>query len=188
MPTRDAAEIETACLTGQNHATLDLETASAVDGALFEVESISARWLSGARRGKPVRLGGGLWFRQERLAGLPLADWLKRLQLGGEIKTGHGLIREDVHWDPEARNYHGLGKTDGQGLHRDAGELLPGPSMDGVANGPLRPWLGRLHCPDKGFGRRLDTPALVVVDGDVRQGGCFMPGRNEVGLGCWERN
>jgi hypothetical protein len=186
LPTRDGHTLEAGCVTGQNHVSLDLESSSAVEGALFEVESLSPRWLCGARRGQPVRLGGGVWYRQERLAGLPLSDWLGRLRLGGELKTGQGHIHR-AEWNPRARDYHGIGPADHRGLHLEKGQILPGAALDGMAEGALRPWLGRLHCPENGFGRRLGAPALVVLDGVTPEAGTFLPSDSEVSLGCWER-
>lgn len=93
-PWQDRERIETHYLTARNHVTLDPQTCSAVETALFEVESIAARTLHGSERGQPARLAGGLWHSTPQLAGRALKDWFHRgLLLGGELKIGLGRVK-----------------------------------------------------------------------------------------------
>ena len=73
-PRRDRERIETRYLTARNQVTLDPQTCSAVETALFEVESIAARTLHGSYRGQWVRLAGGLWHTTPQLANKPLQN------------------------------------------------------------------------------------------------------------------
>lgn len=153
-------------LSGQHHVALRLDSRAAADSALFEVEQLSPRRLHGPGRGQALRLGGGLWFRKDRFAGQPWRDWLNAIRLGGELKSGLGLVKV-VAWKPGSTSFHGWGRADGQGLHLAPGARLWGPALDAVAgltDAPLRPWLGRRHAFDRGaggFGRHLGEVALV---------------------------
>ncbi len=156
-PRLDQRAIETRYLTGGNHATRCLDTRSAVENALFEVEAIAARVADGpGDPPRPVRLDGGMWFDEPHLQGKPLPDWLRRCRLGGELKAGCGQVRLHA-WAPTARAYAGRGRADGDGLHLTIGETLPGPALDGVGNAPLEPWTGRAHDPGRGFDRRFSA-------------------------------
>ncbi len=190
-PRQDRERIETHYLTARNHVTLDPQTCSAVETALFEVESIAARTLHGSERGQPVRLAGGLWHSTPQLAGQPLKDWFHRgLLLGGELKTGLGRVKlAKPGWMPDARHYAQQPDwpVNERGLQRIMGDLLPGPSLDGTTDAPLQPWLGRLFDPQRGFGRRFSPSALVRMDGKVEKADVFLPSNQEVGLGCWTR-
>ena len=190
-PRQDRERIETHYLTARNHVTLDPQTCSAVETALFEVESIAARTLHGSERGQPVRLAGGLWHSTPQLAGQPLKDWFHRgLLLGGELKTGLGRVKlAKPGWMPDARHYAQQPDwpVNECGLQRIMGDLLPGPSLDGTTEAPLQPWLGRLFDPQQGFGRRFSPPALVRMDGRAQETGTFLPSCDETGLGCWTR-
>ena len=188
-PRRDRERIETRYLTANNHVTLDPETCSAVETALFEVESISARTLHGSQRGQPVHLAGGLWHTTPRLAGKPIQDWFRSgLLLGGELKTGLGRVKlAKPGWMPNALQYaqHPAWPVNERGLHRSADDLLPGPSLDGGTDAPLQPWLGRLFDAKLGFGRRFPGAALVRLDARCDTPGFYLPAAGEVGLGCW---
>lgn len=192
LPRQDREAIEHRYLTARNQVTLDPESCSAVEGALFEVESISARVLHGSHRGKPAQLAGGLWHRGPQLAGKPLQDWFRSgLLLGGELKTGQGRVRLATRgWQPNAPHYaqHPAWPVQEHGVHLTQGACLPGPSLEGTLDAPLQPWLGRLFDPQQGFGRRFSPPALVRMDGTVQESGIFLPGHQEVGLGCWTRS
>lgn len=181
-------------LAGQHHVSLHVESRSAVERALFEVEYLASRHLHGGDRGKPVRLGGGLWFRSDRFAGTPWRDWLERLRLGGELKAGLGVVRV-VDWQPGAKTFHSWGRIDGPGLRLAPGERLWGAALDAVAgltDAPLRPWLGRRYAFDRGkdgFGRHLSEVALVRVHARVQAatGAVFLPCADEGSRwGCWE--
>jgi len=188
-PRRHRSDIEARYLDAINHVALALESASAVEGALFEVEQIAPRCLHGPRQGQPTRLIGGLWFQEAKLDDRPWKDWLNQSLLGGELKTGLGRVRViDDQWNLNATDYAGLGIADGLGLRVQTGTLLPGPSMDGTKDAPLQPWLGRLFDPQQGFGRRFSPPALVRLDGVAQETGTFLPSAQEVGLGCWTRS
>ncbi len=183
-PRRDRARIEAGFLIASNHVALHTHTRSAVEGALFEVESIAPQRLHEPGRATPARLRGGLWCREDTLAGHPLPHWLGRLRLGGELKVGLGRVcLKD--WSPGAECYPGLGRADDQGLHLEANDILPGPALDGVTEAPLSLWTGRLFDPRRGFGGRFSPPALVRLDGVSPQAACFLPHVGEIGLGCW---
>lgn len=190
-PRRDRERIETHYLTARNHVTLDPQTCSAVETALFEVESIAARTLHGSQRGQPVQLVGGLWHAAPRLAGKPLQDWFRSgLLLGGELKTGLGRVRlAKPGWMPDAPHYaqQAAWPVHQQGLQRSTGDLLPGPSLDGGTDAPLQPWLGRLFDANLGFGRRFPGTALARLDARCLTPGCYFPATGEIGLGCWTR-
>ncbi len=192
LPQRDRERIENLYLSARNQVALNPCTSSAIEGALFEVESIAARVLRGPQRGQPVQLIGGLWHNAPQLAGKPLQDWFRSgVLLGGELKTGLGRVKlAKQGWMLKAPHYarnpdwpvneHGLRCTDPA--------FLPGPSLDGTKDAPLQPWLGRLFDPQQGFGRRFSPPALVRMDGTVEhKTGVFLPSNQEVGLGCWTR-
>ncbi len=190
-PRQDRERIEARYLTARNHVTLDPQTCSAVETALFEVESIAARTLHGPERGQPVQLAGGLWHTTPQLAGKPLQDWFRAgLLLGGELKTGLGRVKlVKQGWILNAPHYaqQPAWRVNESGLQRSAGELLPGPSLDGGADAPLQPWLGRLFDPAQGFGRRFPGAALVRLDARCMAAGRYLPAAGEVGLGCWTR-
>lgn len=187
-PRRHRREIEERHLHGRTQVALDSFSRSAADGALFEVESLSARVLSGTQRGQLARLAGGLWCEDEKLDGIPLRDWFNRLWLGGERKSGHGRVRvvEKGGWAPNAAAYPGIvGTIEARGIRLDKGVILPGPACDGVEDAPLRPWVGRLHDPVQGFGRRLSPPVLVRMDGRVTSPARFQIEPGEAGWCCW---
>ncbi len=173
-----------AYLTATTHATLDLDSRSAVDSALYEVEIIAPRVLSGKRRGEPTRLGGGIWSREKTISGRPLTDWLGECLLGGELKSGFGRVRL-IDWAPGHGDYQGVGRATGEALELPPGEVLPGPTLDGVKQASLEPWIGRRHDPEHGFGRRFSNPVLVRMDGRAAGGCRFIPSDQEAGLGCW---
>ena len=191
LPRQDRDAIENCYLTARNQVTLDPASGSAVESALFEVESLAPRVLHGPRRGQPTQLVGGLWHRAPHLAGKPLQDWFRSgLLLGGELKTGQGRVRlAKQGWRPNAPHYaqNPEWPVQERGLSLTQGARLPGPSLDGTMDAPLQPWLGRLFDPRQGFGRRFSPPALVRLDGVARETGVFLPSADEVGLGCWMR-
>jgi hypothetical protein len=188
-PRRDRERIETRYLTASNHVTLDPQTCSAVETALFEVESIAARTVHGSQRGQPVQLVGGLWHSAAQLAGQPLQDWFRAgLLLGGELKVGLGRVKlAKQGWMPNAPHYAQQAgwPVNEHGLRRIEGELLPGPSLDGGTDAPLQPWLGRLYDEKLGFGRRFPGAALIRLDARCCIPGTYLPAVGEVGLGCW---
>lgn len=174
----DEAEIERRCVTASDHVALDVGSRSAVESALFEVEALTLP--------PDLRLKGGVWFeRGDKLDGVPLAEWLGRIRLGGELKVGFGRITCDT-WKPAAKAYPGIGSADAKGVHLLTGEVLPGAALDGVSGAPLVPLLGRRHDPVLGFGRRLSAAALVRFNGRVQQAGHFLPASVEPGLACWQ--
>ena len=191
LPRQDRDAIENRYLTARTQVTLDPASGSAVESALFEVESLAPRVLHGSRRGQPTQLVGGLWHRAPHLAGKPLQDWFRSgLLLGGELKTGQGRVRlAKQGWRLNAPHYAQNPEWPAQerGLSLIQGARLPGPSLDGTTDAPLQPWLGRLFDPQQGFGRRFSPPALVRLDGVVQETGVFLPSADEVGLGCWTR-
>ncbi len=192
LPRQDREAIENRYLTARNQVTLDPESCSAVESALFEVESLAARVLHGPHRGQPTHLVGGVWHRGLQLAGKPLQDWFRSgLLLGGELKTGLGRVRLATQgWRPHAPHYaqHPAWPVQERGLSLTQGACLPGPTLDGTMDAPLQPWLGRLFDPQQGFGRRFSPPVLVRLDGVVQESGTFLPSDQEVGLGCWTRH
>lgn len=190
-PRQDRERIETRYLSASNHVTLDPQTCSAVETALFEVESIAARTLHGPERerGQPVQLAGGLWHTTPQLAGQPLQHWFRAgLLLGGELKVGLGRVKlAKPGWMPDARHYAQQPDwpVNERGLRRIEGELLPGPSLDGTTDAPWQPWLGRRFDEKRGFGRRFSGAALVRMDARCLTPGDYLPATGEVGLGCW---
>lgn len=173
------AEVERRLVASSHHVSLALEHRAAVDGALFEVESLQPR--------PGVTLRGGVWLADDgMLDGRPLSDWFSEIRLGGELKTGSGRVRCAV-WDDQARHYPGVGPVSAQGVWLEAGTTLPGAALDGVANAPLVPWLGRRHDPVLGFGRRLSQAGLVRIGGTVVESGHFIAASGASGLGCWEK-
>lgn len=180
FPQRDRETIERRYLRGNNHVTLQLDSRSAQNKALFEVEYIT----SSAGRNCPTQLLGGCWMNADRLGGLPWQDWFAQMIVGGEGKTGYGRLRRE-HWDERAQNFHGIGSIVKNGLALKAGERLPGPALQGVGQTPMQPWLGRLYDQRQGFGRRLGAAAFVYMDGACTKDAVFIPHAEETGLGCW---
>ena len=191
LPRQDREAIEYTYLTARNQVTLDPWSCSAVEGALFEVESIAHRVLHGPQRGQPTQLIGGVWHRGPQLAKQPLQHWFRSgLLLGGELKTGQGRVQlAKQGWMPNAPHYarNPDWPVQAQGLHMARGQRLPGPSLNGTQDAPLQPWLGRLFDSRQGFGRRFSPPALVRLDGVVQDTGTFLPSDRETGLGCWTK-
>lgn len=185
-PSLHAEMIEQQFLVATNHVTLNSSSRSSVNGALFEVEAIAARVVRGVCQGQSTRLVGGLWFRDEQLSGRRVVDWLGDCLLGGELKGGLGRIAK-VEWSDGVTRYAGIGRVDGDGLHLQSGERLPGVSLQGITDAAVYPWVGRLYDVDKGFGRHLSEPAFVAFDAKVLTDGCFIPAIDDKGLGCWER-
>jgi hypothetical protein len=180
-------------LGGQHHVALRLDSRSAADSALFEVEQLLPRYPRDFRRGQTLRLGGGLWYHDEHLGGRPWPDWLARLRLGGELKTGLGRVRL-VGWTPGAADFHGWGAIDAAGLQLKPEQRLWGPALDSVPGldaTPLRPWLGRRHDYSRGTGgsgRLLSAAILVRLHARTRTDlrpvwPCAIEGG---GWGCWE--
>lgn len=189
LPRRDRERIERYYLIARNQVTLDVETGSAVESALFEVESIAARALHGLKRGTPVQLVGGLWHDNQQLAEKLLKDWFgSGLLLGGELKTGLGRVTL-AGWMPNTPHYakNPEWPVDKDGLRLDTNMILPGPSLDGGSDAPLQPWLGRLFDEKQGFGRRFPGAALVRLDARCTDPGWYLPAATKVGLGCWQR-
>jgi hypothetical protein len=185
FPYRDRQAIEQNFIFGSHHVTLHADACSAAEGALFEVEAISAQVLRGPARGTPARLLGGVWFADKAIDGVPLQTWIGRCRLGGEPKTGLGRIRV-AEWREGNGNYAGVGAADGAGLRLRAGAELAGPALSGVDAAPWQPWVGRLFDPEQGFGRRLSPARLVRLDGVATGDARFLPSDQEPGLGCWE--
>lgn len=176
----DEAAVESELIGSSHHVTLDGSLRSAVDSAMFEVESIQAR---GAAN---LRLCGGVWCEDgEAIDGRPLRDVLSEIRLGGEQKTGFGRVR-CVAWQSGAAGYPGIGPAEPGGLQAAAGSLLRGPALDGVTSAPLQPWLGRRYDARLGFGRRLSQAALVRLNGRVAADSVFLPATSEPGMGCWQ--
>ncbi len=184
FPHRDSKIIERHFVRGNNHASLQLDTRSAQDSALFEVEFIAARHRAESGEIKPTVLLGGCWFNAEQLDGRPWRDWLEDLILGGEGKIGYGRCTV-LAWDGQTDSFHGIGKVNGSGLSVGSGKQLPGPALSGVGKRPMQPWLGRLYDPEQGFGRKLGEAAFVCLDGVCEQAAVFLPYHGEQGLGCW---
>ncbi|MGI9212365.1 MAG: hypothetical protein ACR2HF_07805 [Methylococcaceae bacterium] len=183
-------------LTGQHHVALHLDTRSAADKALFETESLSTHRLYGQQAGKPLRLGGGLWFRADRFRDKTWQEWLNALRLGGELKSGLGHIRL-IDWQPGRTDFHGAGRMDSQGLHLESGQRLWGAALDttpDLTDAPLRPWLGRTYQFKQeagGFGRHLAPVELVRLHGRYqgKTPRTFLPalrGDSSSRWGCWE--
>ena len=180
-------------LSGDHHVTLHLEKRSAVEGALFEVEYLAPRRLHGSGKGQPIRLGGGLWLRDSKLAGRSWREWLDFCRLGGELKAGYGIVR-CIDWQENAATFHGWGRSQPDGLHlSDKDSRLWGPARDcvmGVDDAPLIPWTGRRYDFSQGtggFGQRLETVTLVKLNAKITQPLTLMPSGQEVShLGCWE--
>lgn len=192
-PRRDRTTIENRYLIARTQVALDVTTGSAIDRALFEVESIAARVPRPQQDEpvQPVQLVGGLWHDATHLAGKSLQDWFHSgLLLGGELKTGLGRVRLATHgWLPKAPHYAQCPAwpVNDHGLRRIQGDLLPGPSLDGTADAPWQPWLGRRFDENRGFGRRFSGAALVRMDARCLTPGDYLPATGEVGLGCWTR-
>jgi hypothetical protein len=153
-------------LASSPHVALQLETRSAVEGALFELEYLAPRHLHGPSQGTAVRLGGGLWFAQEKLGGKLWHEWLSLARLGGELKAGYGVAR-CVDWQERPKHIHGWAEVHADGLRLDQGARLWGAALDtlkGLSEAPLRPWTGRRYDftrQQAGFGQRLEAAALV---------------------------
>lgn len=187
-------------LSGSAHVALHLASRSAVDGALFELEYLAPRHLRKPRhlcdpdKGQPLRLGGGLWRREDKLGGKTWREWLQLARLGGELKAGYGVVR-CVDWQKNPASFHGWAKTDGSGLRLSPGERLWGAALDsvpGLANTPLRPWTGRRHDFSRGaagFGQRLEQAELVRLHGRYNSDDSLtvLPSPVEGSRwGCWE--
>jgi hypothetical protein len=177
----DDAEVERRLLSSSHHVTIDGTSRSAVDSALFEVEQLCVT------SGSDIRLGAGVWFDNELLDGRPLREWFPLLRLGGEVKTGCGRVICD-HWKANAARYPGITTADGSGVRLTAGQLLPGAAIEGVGGVPLRPWLGRRHDAQLGFGRRMSQAVLVRLHGISEQDATFLPSANGEATGCWQLN
>jgi len=184
FPHRDGRTIERHFVRGNNHASLQLDSCSAQDSALFEVEFIAARHRAENGGTRRTVLLGGCWFNAEHLGGRTWRDWLGDLTLGGEGKMGYGRCAV-LAWDGQADSFHGVGNISGCGLSLAAGTILPGPALSGVFERPMQPWLGRLYDPEQGFGRKLGKAAFVCLDGVCAQAAVFSPYQGEQGLGCW---
>lgn len=172
------AEIERCHITSLGHATLDHARRAAVDGALYDVESLVFLHDSAAC------LQGGVWCEKTELDGEPLDFWFSRIYLGGERKLGYGQVNCSA-LEPEEK-YPGVGKVVGDVVDL-AGDVLPGAALDGVGDVPLVPWVGRRYDEKRGAGRALEH-TLVFIDGRVpAEGACYRPCA-EPGprLGCWE--
>lgn len=173
----DDAEVGRRLIASSHHVTLDGDSRSAVESALFEVESIQPR--------RTIHLAGGVWLEDgDLIDNRPLAEWLSDIRLGGELKTGFGRVRCSA-WDEKATLYPGVGKATAEGVVLEAGQPLPGAALAGVGESPLVPWLGRRHDPKLGFGRRLSRAALVRINGVVPARTLFRPHGSDEGLGCW---
>ncbi len=183
-PSRDRLVIEQRHVRGNNHVTLQFDSLSAQESALFEVEYIAANVANGTHAKQPSCLLGGCWFRDDGLDGVPWQQWLGQLILGGEGKIGYGRCRL-VDWDSSSTSFHGIGQVHPNGLFMAAKDKLPGPALSGVGQVPRQPWLGRLYDTQQGFGRRLGEAALICMDGICEQDAIFLPHAGEVGLGCW---
>jgi hypothetical protein len=180
FPKRDRETIEHKYLRGNNHVTLQLDSRSAQDKALFEIEYVAPV----TAFNQPTQLLGGCWTNADRLGDAPWGDWLARIIIGGEGKTGYGRVRMKA-WDENACSFHGLGRIAPQGLIFAIGDQVPGPALAGVHQTPMQPWLGRLYDKQQGFGRRLSAAAFVYMDGVCEKEAAFMPHDAEIGLGCW---
>lgn len=173
------AEVERRLLTSSHHVTVDGNSRSAVESALFEVEAIQVR--------RGILLAGGVWLEDDdRIDGRPLKDWLSDIRLGGELKTGFGRVR-CAKWEMNAKTYLDIGPASASGLHVEAGSLLPGAALDGVGQASLVPWLGRRHDPQLGFGRKLSQAILVRINGIASAAGIFLPSQDHERAGCWTK-
>lgn len=180
-------------LTGDHHVALDLKNRSAVESALFEVEYLATHRLHGPDKGQPIRLGGGLWLRDGKLAGRSWQEWLDGCRLGGELKAGYGIVRCSE-WRENAATFHGWGRSDSDGLHLNKDDSrLWGPALDrvtGVSDAPLQPWTGRRYDVGRktdGFGLKLESALLVRVNARIGQQVALMPsGQEGSGWGCWD--
>lgn len=173
----DDAEVARRLIASSHHVTLDNDSRSAVESALFEVEAIQVK--------RGIVLAGGVWLEDgDKIDGRPLKDWLSDIRLGGELKTGFGRVRCD-NWEMNAKTYPGVGPATASGVHLKAGDLLPGAALAGVAESPLVPWVGRRHDPKLGFGRKLSQAGLVRLHGRVAASAVFAPGATNAELGCW---
>lgn len=185
FPTRDKQQIEQQFLVASNHVTLNTENCSSVDGALFEVEAIAKNVVRGQYQGQTTQLMGGLWFKQQKLCGRNLEDWLNNCLFGGELKSGLGRIHLKS-FKTDVESYAGLGRVDAMGLHLNANDILPGVTLDGVHNVSFYPWVGRLFDRDKGFGRAISQAAFVAYDAPIKQSACFLPCSDTHAWGCWQ--
>lgn len=180
-------------LSGDPHVTLHLETRSAVESALFEVEYLASRSLYGPDKGKPIRLGGGLWMREAKLAGRPWRNWLDACRLGGELKSGYGVVRCGD-WQENASTFHGWGHCHVDGLRLTAQDSqVWGPVLDrvaGVGDAPLLPWTGRRYDFSRGragFGQRLESAILVRMNPKISQDLNLLPSAtDDAEWGVWE--
>ena len=157
-------------IAGNPHVALHLDSRSAVDGALFEMEYLAQRHLRGPDKGRPLRLGGGVWLTEAKLAGRSWRDWLELARFGGELKAGYGVV-SCVGWQDNPGGFHGWAKADGSALHLSPKGRLLGAALDTVAgldDAPLRPWTGRRHDFSQGaggFGQHLEQAVLVRMHG-----------------------
>ncbi|MDD5035132.1 MAG: hypothetical protein PHE55_10265 [Methylococcaceae bacterium] len=180
-------------LSGDHHVTLHLEKRSAVESALFEVEYLAPRHLYGPNKGQPIRLGGGLWLRDSKLAGRSWREWLEICRLGGELKSGYGIVR-CTDWQENATTFHGWGRSQPDGLHlSEKDSRLWGPSLDTitrVGDAPLLPWTGRRYDFSRGaggFGQRIESAVLVRLNARINQPLSLIPsGQEGARWGCWE--
>jgi len=185
LPKRDQQAIEQQFLVASNHVTLHSQTRSSVEGALFEVEVISASVVRGDHQGQATQLLGGIWHTGESINGKTVLDYLGDCLLGGELKTGLGRIAHIV-INESAADYVGIGRVDAQGLHLKQDDILLGVALDGVKEAAFYPWVGRLFDQEKGFGRRISQAAFVAYDAAVQQSACFLPQAKSDGFGCWQ--
>lgn len=177
----DDTAVEQKMIASNHHVTLDGQSRSAVESALFEVEYIHPP------KALDVRLKGGVWCEGgESIDRRPLREWLSDVRLGGEIKTGLGCVHCES-WENDAKNYPSMGLASSKGLRATAGSHLFGVALNGVGAAPLIPWLGRRHDSKLGFGRRLSQAVLVRMNGRVYADADFMPSVDDPGLGCWQR-
>lgn len=175
----DDADVERRLIASSHHVTLDSDSRSAVESALFEVEAIQVR--------RGIHLAGGVWMEDgDKIDGRSLKEWLSDIRLGGEQKTGMGRVRCE-NWQAGAKIYPGVGPAGESGVRLDAGGLLPGAAVDGVEGVPLVPWVGRRFDARLGFGRALTKALLVRCDGFASVDGCFIPATGTK-AGCWQQN
>ena len=173
----DDAEVERKLIASSHHVTLDSDSRSAVESALFEVEAIQVR--------RGILLAGGVWMEDsEKIDGRPLKEWLSDIRLGGEQKTGMGRVRCES-WQAEAKTYPGVGPASPSGVQLAAGSILPGAAVDGVEGVPLLPWVGRRFDAQLGFGRKLSQAGLVRMNGFSASDNHFVPSTSNAIAGCW---